>query len=55
MRKFHITYYIRTDEQRGILLSGVTIEADDMRSAINLFCKLHDEIGIHKIKYVVEL
>lgn len=53
MKRFHITYYLENTDYPT--LSGVTIEAEDMILAINIFINREDTPDIDRIKYVIEL
>lgn len=54
MKKYHLTYYLMRESETGPLLSGLTIEADNMILAINKAIHTHG-ISEDEIKYVIEL
>jgi hypothetical protein len=54
MKRFHITFFIKRETEIGPLLSGVTVEAENMIFAINKAINDHFVIE-SEIKYIVEL
>jgi hypothetical protein len=54
MKRFHITFFIKRQTEAVPLLSGVTVEAENMIFAINKAINDYSVIE-SEIKYIVEL
>ena len=52
MKKFHITFFVRL--KPSPILSGVTIEAENIVEAIGRFCNDTGK-AVSEIKYAIEL
>ena len=53
MKTYHITYYLTRESENGPLLSGITIQAENILFAINIALHQHN-IPEQEIKYVIE-
>lgn len=60
MKFYHITYYVsrEVESDTGVLLSGISVEADNILGAVSEYILRIDEEGlppIQEIKYILEV
>ena len=60
MKTYHITYYVsrEVESDTGVLLSGISVKADNVLEAVSEYILRMDEEGlpqIEEIKYILEV
>jgi hypothetical protein len=60
MKTYHITYYLSRDVESdtGVLLSGISVEADNVLAAVMEYMHRMDEENlpvVEEIKYILEV